>query len=145
MTLFVVADVTVVGFAISSQIAGIIFIGTLFPILIYYAMNRIYSISIPILYTAIYIENKFGGNQVDWLASTYITYVNSVAHLDKIRGICNISDPTERAKQLRSLKAHVLMKGKGLTRASLVIVSVAQLVTPFFSLTFIIGGFFRLY
>ena len=65
ITLFVVADVTVVSFAISSQIASIIFISTLFPILIYYAMNQIYSISIPILYTAIYIENKFSRKQVD--------------------------------------------------------------------------------
>jgi hypothetical protein len=66
----IIADATVVGYSISTQISGILLIGPLFPLMILYLGHMASKMIVPIVYTAVSLENNYGAPNVDFLAST---------------------------------------------------------------------------
>jgi hypothetical protein len=56
VTVFVLADITLLGFAIDNQIAGIIFLGALFPIFIMNSASVVGKLLAPTIFTAYYLE-----------------------------------------------------------------------------------------
>ncbi len=130
ITILVLGDVTIIGYAISAQIAGIILIGIIFPLMTLYILYRMSRLAIPVIYTAISIENKYGGDDTDWLASTYASTMMTVEFVTKLKAISSIQDAAERTQQLRHLKAPLVGGSKGLTRIALVILAIGQIVAP---------------
>ncbi len=78
LTVVAVANVTIIGFAISSKNLNILFIGSACPILILLIKIRSEQLMFPIVYSAYHLEQKLGFKNIDWLAGTYIsTFVES--------------------------------------------------------------------
>lgn len=130
ITILVLGDVTIIGYAISAQIAGIVLLGTIFPFMILYILYRMNKLAIPVIYTAVGIENKYGGDDTDWLASTYAATIITAEFVSKLKAISSIQNAAERTKQLRELKSPLIGGSKGLTRIALVLLAIGQIVAP---------------
>lgn len=130
MIVLVIADVTVVGYSISTQISGILLIGSLFPIMILYAIYTIHRKMLPALYTAVSLEHRYGGSDVDWLASTFLSTTISTEYVATLKTISSIQDPIERIERLRGVPIVFLGSGKGVTRIALILVAIGQVIAP---------------
>jgi hypothetical protein len=130
ITVLVLGNVTVAGYALSTQRASILFIGSLFPMMILYVMYRINKLMIPIVYTAVSLEQKYGAARTDWLASTFLATAVSADGVSILREISAEQDYTLRIGRLRTVRMPLMGSGKGLTRAALALASVGQLVAP---------------
>jgi hypothetical protein len=130
ITLLALADVTIVGYAVSTQISGILLIGALFPVLVVFVLNRVSRLTFPPIYTAVSLEQKYGGDSSDWLASTLLANTISAEYIEKLKKISVIQDNTERIKQLRSVAQPLVGSSKGLTRGVLILVAIAQVLAP---------------
>jgi hypothetical protein len=100
-TAFVIADVTVIGFAISSKISGIVLIAGLFPLFIIYVAYGANKFMVPVIYTAVSIESKYGIQNEDWLASTFLSARLSPEILKRCQEISNVGKFEERIKAIR--------------------------------------------
>ncbi|MBI3914341.1 MAG: hypothetical protein HY327_09185 [Chloroflexi bacterium] len=121
ITLLVLADVTVVGYAMSTQVSGILFIGALFPLMIYYMFFIVNRLIFPMVYTAVSLEHKYGGDKSDWLATTFLGHIASQEYVTKLRTISALQDVKERNRQLRAMSLPLFGSGRGFTRAALVL------------------------
>lgn len=102
-TLLIIADVSIVGYAINNKIAGILFIGALFPIMFWIIYYRLKRLMLPVIYTAVTLENKYGGDDSDWLVSTFVSTIISVEYIESLKEISKIQDPVERIESLKKL------------------------------------------
>ena len=128
--ILVIADVTLVGYAISSEIAGILLIGIIFPIMIFFILYRFSRFALPIVYTAVSLENEYGGLDIDWLASTFLSYNVSVKYVNTLKNIRSVQDPVERIKCLRNVKVPLIGKRKGIARFALILITLGHLIAP---------------
>lgn len=129
----VIADATVVGYGISTQSAGVMMIGAFFPIMIIIVQLMVNKRSLPVIYTAVSIEQKYGIGNMDWLASTFISVTMSPDYLNRLKAIASIQDPSERMKQLTSAPIP-LFKGiySYLMPIAIVFVILLQIIVPIF-------------
>jgi len=130
VTVLFLGNVTLVGYALSTQRAGILFIGPLFPIMILYIIYRINKLMIPIVYTAVRLEQTYGEPGMDWLASTFTATSSSAKAISIVKEIAAEQDYSHRIGRLRRVYVPLMGSGKGLTRAALALVAVGQLVAP---------------
>ena len=131
LTILVIANVTVFGYAMTIKTAGIIMVGTIFPIMIYYIIYRVNKLMIPIIYTAIRLEQEFGGEGIDWLATTFIGATGSTNSLQSLIQLNEQSSQEKRIELLRNSKVMAMGTGKGFARLALIFIVVGQLVLPF--------------
>ncbi len=132
ITVLVIADATVVGYAISTQIAGILLVGPLFPLIILVISRIIFKLSLPTIYTAVSIEQKYGSASADWLASTFVSTIISPDYLNRLKTIALIQDPSDRIKQLKNTPAPSFKgTGAGITKLMLVLIILGQVIAPF--------------
>jgi hypothetical protein len=132
ITILVVANATVIGYAISTKIASVIFIGPLFPIVIIVVSRVIFKLSLPVVYTAINIESKYDSAiGVDWLASTFIAVTITSEYYDNLVKISLIKDHSKRIKALGEMP-RPSFKGTGsrFIKIALFLIIVGQLVFP---------------
>lgn len=108
MSVFIIADVTVVGYAISVQIAGILFAGTILPLAIYYVVYGATRRMNPVIYSAIIMEQTHGGAQVDWLATTFFASIVSPGVIKHFQLISKLESFDERIEKLREVKGSTL-------------------------------------
>jgi hypothetical protein len=113
MIILVIADVTVVGYSISTQISGILLIGSLFPIMMHYTIYTIHRKMLPPLYTAVSLEHRYGGSDVDWLASTFMSTTISAEYVATLKTISSIQDPIKRIERLLDVPIVFLDLGSG--------------------------------
>lgn len=128
-TVLVVANATIVGYAMSKQTSGILFVGPLFPIVILLVANAIFRLSIPIVYTAVSLEHRYGEGDSDWLASTFLMFAASNTYVEEMKAICSIENHEERMKRLHSLYSPVFGKHSKM-RIALILVAIAQVFAP---------------
>jgi hypothetical protein len=130
ITVLVIADATLVGYAISTQIAGVMLIGAFFPIMIIIVQLMVNKRSLPVIYTAVSIENKYKNANIDWLASTFISVTMSREYLNKIK-IADNPDPAKRIDDLMNLPIP-LFKGiySYLMPIALVVITLIQIIIP---------------
>lgn len=135
ITILTLANVTVVGYAISEKIAGIIGIGSFFPLMIIGTAMLANEITLPIIYTAVSLEQKYGSEEMDWVASTFVSTIFSIEYLQKFKEISKISDPSERIRQLKLVKIPIFQKDKGIMRRSsgiaFILFFAVQFILPF--------------
>lgn len=126
-TVLVIADVTIVGYAITERIASLLLIGALFPLGILYSIYAVYRLTLPVVYTIISLENKYGGLNANRFASTFLAFIRSPEYVDTLRSIGSVGDPWERIERLRHVSLPHLGSGKGIGRAMLISVMLGQI------------------
>ena len=130
MTALMLANITIVGFALSTQRAGLLLFGFLFPATILYAMYRADRALVPIVYTAVNLEAKYGGKSTDWLASTFAVMLTSAEAIAALKEIGSEPDYEQRINQLRKVGASLLGSRKSLAQVMLAIVAIIELIAP---------------
>ena len=124
----VLADVTIVGYAITAQIAGVLFVGILCPLMIQFILRGADRRMLPIIYSAVRLEVRYGGDVEDWLATTFLSNAISFEHVAKIKYICSIPDQNERMKQLRQIKGSIF--GEKKVWLFLIIITMGHIIAP---------------
>jgi hypothetical protein len=128
-TVLVVANATVVGYAMSQRTSGILFVGILFPIIILFLADTIFRSTVPIIYTAVSLELEYGNGGSDWLASTFLAFIAPAKYVEKLKAICSIENDDERAKQLRSLASPLFGK-RSRMKLTLIMIAFLELIAP---------------
>ncbi|MBN8654968.1 MAG: hypothetical protein J0M11_04460 [Anaerolineae bacterium] len=133
ITVLVVANATVVGYALTTQIASIFFIGSLFPIGILVVARIIFGLSLPVIYTAVNIEKNYVNLiDMDWLASTFISVTVAPEYYDKLIQISLMKNRAERIKELRKMpRPSFKGKGRRFIKIALFVVIAGQIIIPF--------------
>lgn len=108
LTVFVVANVTILGFAISNQIAGLLLVDALIPLLMTFIARAADKLMLPVVYVAISLEAKYGKPNTDWLASTFVSNSLSIQYIKRIREISEIDDFEERTERLKRLRVPMI-------------------------------------
>jgi hypothetical protein len=130
ITVLVVADATVVGYAVTTQISGILFIGALFPLMVVYVMYLMFRLIAPVMYTAVNTEHRYPELHSHWLVSTLLSVFLSTTYVTKLQKIGSIQEPAERIEQLRKVPSPFMGSGRKITRMVLVLVALGQAVAP---------------
>ncbi len=130
-TVLVVANVTLLGFAFTNKSAGVFLAGALFPPMVLYLMSRFRKIILPYLYVAVSIEQKYGGSETDWMASTYLATNVSLESLQVFKKISNENNYEIKIERLKKNSIPLLGRGKGLSRATLIMAFLGQVTAPF--------------
>jgi hypothetical protein len=128
-TVLVVADATTVGYAIQQKLAGIIWIGVVFPVTMFFIIRVIFRLTLPILATAIAIESRYKDIEVAELMSTFVSVSISPTFFPSLRAASLIEDESERIRALQSLRRPAFA-GVSPTKWMLLVIIVGQLLTP---------------
>ena len=129
VTVFVLADLTLLGFAIDNQIAGIIFLGALFPIFIMNSASVVGKLLAPTIFTAYGLEQKCGA-AIGGLMHTGLRVNLSLEVANKLAAISAIENIDEQAAQLRRLDISMFGRRKTLVNTLLIFVALIQVIAP---------------
>jgi len=142
VTVFVLADITLIGFAIDNQIAGIIFLGALFPLFIMNSASVVGKLLTPTIFTAYCIEQKCGA-EISGLMHTglRVNFSREVAH--KLAAISAISNIDDQAAQLRRLNISMFGRRKAKFFDERLAKSAGGFVSTFISCGQIAGAIFN--
>jgi len=129
VTVFVLADITLLGFAIDNQIAGIIFLGALFPVFIMNSASVVGRLLVPTIFTVYCLEQKCGA-EIGGLMHTglRVNFSREVAH--KLAAISAMSNIDDQADQLRKINISMFGRRKTLVNTLLVLVALIHVVAP---------------
>ncbi len=103
-TVLVVADATTVGYGIQQKLAGIIWVGMIFPVTMFLVIRVIFRLTLPVLATAIAIESRYKDTEVPGLMSNFISVSVSPTFFPTLKAASLIEDETERTKALQGLR-----------------------------------------
>lgn len=131
VTVLVVANVSILGYAISYKMTGIIFLGALIPLLIIVITRMVSNLLVPAVYTAYAIEKHAGQSQHDNLMQIGITVLSSPDFIQKLDEISQQDGLAARAESLRDLNFSLLGTQKNLIFLILGLISLLQLLIPF--------------
>jgi len=129
-TVLVVADATTVGYAVQQQLAGIIWVGAIFPLTIYLIIRTVFRLNLPILATAVSIESEYPDTAVMGLMSTFTAMAISPTFFERLRSATAIEPEAARLKALLALR-RPSFGGIGHTKWLLIVIGIGQLVAPF--------------
>lgn len=129
-TVLTVANATVVGYALSTQIAGILFIGFFFPLIILYVTYFVLRMTLPILYTAVYLEQGYLGIERDWLVSTFLSTTISHEFVSELRSISSLQDLQEKYHRINKMPLPLPGRGPSILRVGLVLLALSQAIAP---------------
>jgi hypothetical protein len=134
-SVLVAGNATVIGLAISSKNAGVFLLGAFFPALIAYMGRGILRLTIPIISTAVSIEDRFGQHDSDTVIKTFLAYAVSPEYVQEVvKTTRTEADWSKRMEHLRLLPLPLL----GVTRWILLLAFLFQICMPF-ALTRIFG------
>ncbi len=131
----VAANVALLGWAVSKRLITPVMFGSLFPTAIVVLVERIRKAMAPVVFTAVSLEDRFGGQTEDWLMATFVS-TNSDEFVDRLRSIAAQPTKPERMRAISSLRIPVRFDRP--LRVSMLSVAAAQLVSPAF-LVFVPG------
>lgn len=129
VTVFVLADITLLGFAIDNQIAGIIWIGALFPIFIMNSASVVGKLLAPTIFTAYCLEQKCGA-AIGGLMHTGLRVNLSLDVANKLAAISAMSNVDDQAMQLRRLDISMFGRRKTLVHLLLIFVTLIHVIAP---------------
>jgi hypothetical protein len=128
-TVLVLADATTVGIAVQQQLAGIIWVGVIFPITIYLIIRTVFRLTLPVLATAVSIEAEYRDTAVLGLMSTFAALAISPVFYERIKVTVAIQPEAARLKALAALR-RPSFGGISHTKWMLIVIIAGQLVTP---------------
>jgi len=129
VTVFVLADITLIGFAIDNQIADIIFLGALFPIFIMNSANVVGKLLAPTIFTAYCIEQKCGA-EISGLMHTGLRVNLSPEIAQKLETISAMTNIDDQAGQLRKIDISMFGRRKTLVNILLILVALIHIIAP---------------
>lgn len=129
LTVFVIADVSILGYAISIQSVGIIMIAAIIPLFMIVVIYGASRFMIPILYTAIVLEDKYPKQNTDWLMATYLSVVVSTDFVEQLRDISQTKNHEQKIQKLR--KQRLKMIDRRIFDILLLTISLTHLLTSF--------------
>jgi hypothetical protein len=129
VTVFVLADITLLGFAIDNQIAGIIWLGALFPVFIMNSASVVGKLLAPTIFTAYGIEQKCG-EEISGLMHTGLRVNLSPEVAQKLEAARAMPNVDEQAGQLRKIDISMFGRRKNLVNSLLVLVVLIHLLAP---------------
>ena len=128
LTVFVVADVTIIGYAVSNQIAGVLLVGALVPLVMDLVSYGAGKFMLPVLYTAVVVEkNMKRYGKYDSLAETFISTLISTSFLDELHKISQIENYDDRLRALR--KKNLPLVSRDRFRRMLAVVALMHVAT----------------
>ena len=127
-TVLVVAHITFIGYAFTSKNAFLLAIGGLFPLVFFVILRTANRLAVPIVYTAVAVENEFAENGIDGLMTTTIGMLVSEEQIHIFRAICLESQFSKRMKALRNIKFTFLGNYMRLIEYILIANSIGQTV-----------------
>jgi hypothetical protein len=137
ITVLVLANVTLVGYAMGRSLAGILLIGPIFPLGIITTVYVAGRMGLPLIYTYINLERKYGHDQADWLGRSFFSVFINHRWVERALKIGELPDWSQRFAEMRRLPLPVVGTGKGIIRACLGLVALGQVAAAF-----ILWGFF---
>ena len=100
----VIADATTVGYAIQQRLAGIIWVGVVFPITIIMVVRVAFLLSVPVLATAVAIETKYSDPRVGGLTCNFVATSFSFGFFTALRAAAMTGDEDLRISAMAGLK-----------------------------------------
>ncbi|MFQ5631428.1 MAG: hypothetical protein ACE5I1_21860 [bacterium] len=132
VAVLVVANVTILGYAMSEKITGVIFLGAIIPLLIIIITRIVSNLLVPAVYTAYSIEKHTGENRHDNLMQIGLSVLSSQEFMQKLDQISREDGLAARAENLRALHFSLLGTQKNLIFSVLVFISFIQTLIPIF-------------
>lgn len=129
-TVLVVADATAVGWAFQQRIAGIIWVGLIFPAVMIQVIKIVFRLTLPMLATAINIETKYKNPLVTGLITTFVGMGFSYAFLEQLSSAALHEHERARMSALLALRKPPSFAGGKPVRWALYAVMVFQGVLP---------------
>ena len=130
-TILVIANVSLIGYAMNQQIAGIVAIGMFFPMVILITISLVNKTLIPVMFTIIRIERTFGKNSFGWFGTTYFAHVISEEFVNQLNKIIKNKSANIQLHELKKIKKSPVSNIVGVTnfiQLLLVIIAIGQVV-----------------
>lgn len=131
LTVMVIADCTVVGYSLANKNPMSLAVGCIFHFFMLYTLLAIQHLSIPILYTAVNIEQAYGTGVVDGVATSFLSFTSSPEYVGELRKIANDYCSCvleERIMRLRALPRPRLGVRGHLVRKGLIAIGLGQII-----------------
>lgn len=128
ITVLIVASVTILGFAVAQQLASVLLATALFPLAVLFVTYIAFRLAVPLYYTAVSLEREHGDYEVDWLGSTFASFVVSEEYVAGIRAISELDGAAERRARLDALPKPWFGTGRGLSRLALIALAAGQVI-----------------
>jgi hypothetical protein len=130
-TVLVIANCTIVGFALTNKLPAVLIVSAIFPLLLGYVIETVGRLSVPILYTALNVEDRYGVSGFDGLASTFLAFTSSVDYIRELRGIASTGGDDgfrKRISQLRTMPRPRYGGRRGVVRRFLELAMLVQVL-----------------
>jgi hypothetical protein len=131
MTVLIIANVTIWGYAINYKTAGLIFIGAIFPLLTIYLFSLVGRLLSPIVFTAYHAEKQMSRESDSSLMRLGISVLSGEKFISQLEKISDMESRPERLEKLRKLNFLILGHRQGIANSILVLISILQLIAPF--------------
>lgn len=105
LTVFVVSNVTVIGYAVTHRISTIFLIGAIIPLFMLFITRTTFRFMIPIIYTAISLEKQFEGEDTDLIINTFARSIMRKDFVYEVYQITAIPSREERVRRVNKLKS----------------------------------------
>ncbi|MGH7594753.1 MAG: hypothetical protein ACREOI_00285 [bacterium] len=129
VTVFVLADITLLGFAIDNKIAGIIFLGALFPVFIMNSASVVGKLLAPTIFTAYCIEQKCG-EEISGLMHTGLRVNLSPEVAQKLEAVSVMTSVDAQASQLQKIDISMFGRRKNIVNSLLILVTLIHVMAP---------------
>ena len=103
MTVLAIGNFTILGYALANKNIIALLIGSFFPAAILYSNKMTNKYMLPIIYTAISLENKLKRNSADGLITSFVSNIYSYKFIEEVLEISLIKDQKSRMKSLEKL------------------------------------------
>jgi hypothetical protein len=134
VTILVVANVTIVGYGISEKFGGALLIGSFIPLVIIYMMNGVSRYMIPIIFSAVNLEDQLAEGRKVLLISTFVSFAASAEYLAQLKKIADIRDNDKKMEELHKMKFPMFARRR--FNLILMLISATELVIPFYLSTY---------
>jgi hypothetical protein len=125
LTALLAGNIAYLGYAYSTQKSIVVMSGASFPIIMVVILDRVRKWMIPIIYSAIVIENRSVGREMG-VVTNFIAFVQGQKYVDQLLAIGDETDLGKRRVELR--KMALPMGDKGITRIVCITGAIAELV-----------------
>ena len=131
-TILVVADVSLIGYAMNQHSAGIVAIGMIFPLVILATISLLGKTLIPVMFTILRIERAFSVGDHNWLGTTYFAFVISEDFKKDLERILEIQNSSSQFYELRKIDPSSIASLVGITSLFhwlIILAAIGQLVS----------------
>lgn len=132
ITVMIVANVSVWGYALNYKIGGMLYLGAIFPLLIFYLIKLVGRLLAPSIYTAYQVEKMLSGSDREFLMRTGISVIADRNLIKTLNELTNLESGEERIKRLRDLRLDILGERQFIVYIILFFISGIQLAAPIF-------------